>query len=36
MNISHSLIALMVLLLALIFLTIVYKNNRDSNSRRKE
>ena len=36
MNVSYGLISLMVLLLALIFLTIVYKNNRDSNSEKKE
>ncbi len=36
MNVSQSLIALMVLLLALIFLTIVYKNNKDFNSGKKE
>ena len=36
MNISDSLIALIVLLLALIFLAIVFKNNRDSNLEKKE
>ena len=36
MNISDSLIALIVLLLALIFLAIVFKNNRNSSLEKKE